>query len=225
MVGLKKFVISFLMMIISVYLNDNPKSAGIMLIGYYVIASIHQSIAIVENRPQYKKMFKYNFWITAVIVVLFYTYLLIFPKYGTIKYNVDITNTVVFFIAILWSYIVGYINLAIVGLLTIFWLTSTKKENIKNVDNFIEEAKNEPQKINSLQKGKILIKAGKYKEALTEFNSAIKLDSNNMLAYYYSGLAYFKIGEKDLALQNIKAAAKLGHEKSQKILESTTTNS
>ena len=51
---LKKIAISFLMAIVTAITNDNPQSTGFIWIGFYIIASIFQSIAIEDNRPKYK---------------------------------------------------------------------------------------------------------------------------------------------------------------------------
>lgn len=125
---LKKIAISLLMTVITAIINDNPQSGGIMLIGFYIISSIFQFIAIEDDRPKYRKVFKHNLWLTAIFVAFFICYLISFPHVSTQKFGMDFTNIgLVIFFAI-WGYIVGYITNAITGVLTVFWLTRGKQK-------------------------------------------------------------------------------------------------
>jgi tetratricopeptide (TPR) repeat protein len=70
-----------------------------------------------------------------------------------------------------------------------------------------------------LEKGKALYLAGSHQDAINAFTNALNL-SPNYTAYFNRGVVYNKLGNKKLAVKNIKAAARLGHKKSQKMLES-----
>ena len=49
---------------------------------------------------------------------------------------------------------------------------------------------------------------GKYQQAIKDFSQAIRLDSNYIKAYKYRGIAYAKLGNKDLAAADLQVAAK-----------------
>ena len=70
-----------------------------------------------------------------------------------------------------------------------------------------------------LGKGKALYLSGSYQDAINAFTNALNL-SPGYTAYFNRGVVYNKLGNKKQAMNNIKAAARLGHKKSQKILES-----
>jgi tetratricopeptide (TPR) repeat protein len=70
-----------------------------------------------------------------------------------------------------------------------------------------------------LEKGKALYLSGSHQDAINAFTNALNL-SPGYTAYFNRGVVYNKLGNKKQAVNNIKAAARLGHKKSQKMLES-----
>jgi len=68
-----------------------------------------------------------------------------------------------------------------------------------------------------LEKGEVLYKSSSYQEAINSYNNAINL-SPNYKAYFNRGVVYNKLGNRKQAVSDLKAAASLGHKKSQKIL-------
>lgn len=52
-----------------------------------------------------------------------------------------------------------------------------------------------------LHQGNDYLNAGRYREALQEYEQVRRLDKSNQDVYYLTGLAYEKLGELDLALQ------------------------
>lgn len=123
---LKKIAISFLMAIVTAITNGNPQSSGIMWIYFYIIATIFQSMAIEEDRPQFKKVLKHNLWLTAVFVVLFMGFVISVPDIATQKFGIDFSNAGFILIVAIWGYFMAYVTNAITGLLTVFWLTRGK---------------------------------------------------------------------------------------------------
>jgi uncharacterized membrane protein (DUF485 family) len=97
-----------------------------MWIGFYITASIFQAIAIENDRPNYKKVFIHNLWITAIMVFLFVAYLSGVPRAASLKYGMDFTNSGVLLFSVAWGFLMGYITNAITGLLTVFWLTRAR---------------------------------------------------------------------------------------------------
>src|SRR5688572_17707964 len=62
---------------------------------------------------------------------------------------------------------------------------------------------------NAFNEGGKLYKAGKYKEAITAYNRAIKAAPKSEEAYNNRGLAYFKLGQNETALKDYDEALKL----------------
>ena len=69
-----------------------------------------------------------------------------------------------------------------------------------------------------LKEGEKLYRTGNYDGALKTLNGAIKLNSKFSLAYYNRGIVHEKLGNQSQALNDITAAAQLGHKKAQKFL-------
>ena len=67
--------------------------------------------------------------------------------------------------------------------------------------------------------GKKYYAAGNHHEAINRFGQAIDVRSDSK-AFYNRGLLYYKIGDRNKAVKDLKVAATLGHEKSQNILTS-----
>lgn len=98
-------------------------------------------------------------------------------------------------------------------------------ENIKLEAVFCRFCKNEikstnkpEKKISLFDKGKELIKAGEYKEAILTFSTAIK-ESPSAEGYYLRAITYSKIQDREKTITDLKAAADLGHEKANAALE------
>lgn len=70
-----------------------------------------------------------------------------------------------------------------------------------------------------LEKGEVLYTSGSYQEAINSYTNAINL-SPNYKAYFNRGVVYNKLGNRKQTVSDLKAAARLGHKKSQKILSS-----
>ena len=59
------------------------------------------------------------------------------------------------------------------------------------------------------QEGLTSFSAGKYDEAISHYNAALKIDPNNFKAYNNRGVAYSKMGKYDLAISDYTKALKL----------------
>ena len=59
-----------------------------------------------------------------------------------------------------------------------------------------------------------------YQRAIEDFDQAIKLDPKFAEAYWDRGKTYNELGNRQQALEDWKAAAKLGNEQAQDILKS-----
>jgi tetratricopeptide (TPR) repeat protein len=70
------------------------------------------------------------------------------------------------------------------------------------------------------KRGIELFNTGEYQQAITAFDDVIKIKPEHQLAYYNRGCVYIKLGERKQAIEDLKTAAKLGHNKSQEILKS-----
>ncbi len=70
-----------------------------------------------------------------------------------------------------------------------------------------------------LKKGETLYRSGNFQEALSLFTNAIDLKPKSARAYYDRGITYEKMGIQKRALDDLAAAARLGHEKAQETLE------
>ena len=70
-----------------------------------------------------------------------------------------------------------------------------------------------------LKKGNASFALGRYQDAINAFNNSINL-SPSYKAYFNRAVAYHKLGMKKQVINDLRAAAKLGHKKSQRILES-----
>jgi tetratricopeptide (TPR) repeat protein len=69
------------------------------------------------------------------------------------------------------------------------------------------------------KKGIEAFKSGNSEEAIIAFNNVIRMSPEHQLAYYNRGCAYIKNGERKQAIEDLKIAAKLGHTRSQEILQ------
>ena len=67
-------------------------------------------------------------------------------------------------------------------------------------------------------------KLSNYKHAVENFNKAIELDPNMAVAYFGRGAAYGQLNNHKQANEDIKAAARLGHNEAQKILKKQGIN-
>ena len=70
-----------------------------------------------------------------------------------------------------------------------------------------------------LEKGRISYESGDYEGAVRAYSAAIDLDARGAV-HFNRGIAYFKMRHNARGLQDLKAAAGLGHGQSQKILRS-----
>lgn len=125
-VRLKKVGISLLMGMVTAITNGNPQSTGIMWIGFYIIASIFQSIAIDDDMPKYNKVFKHSLWMAAIPVAVVLSYFFFFPKHATLSFGLTLMSNALILIIAVWGYLMAYITTAITGLLTVCWLTKTR---------------------------------------------------------------------------------------------------
>ncbi len=69
-----------------------------------------------------------------------------------------------------------------------------------------------------LKKGQKLYAEENFKGAIDAFASAIYLDSDFILAYYNRAITYQKAGKSNLAIIDLKSAARLGHKRAQAFL-------
>lgn len=60
---------------------------------------------------------------------------------------------------------------------------------------------------------------GNHAQAIADFTKVIELDPQNASAYYNRGIAYERLGNKEESLNNIKEAARLGHEGAKRLLK------
>ncbi len=69
-----------------------------------------------------------------------------------------------------------------------------------------------------IKKAQSFFKDNNYKSAINILNRAIELNNKSDSAFYNRGVVLLKIGDKKMALRDLKIAAKLGHEKSKEFL-------
>ena len=98
--------------------------------------------------------------------------------------------------------------------------TLTEKPAMRNAKIGNNKAIRQPTAIDWFKKGLKFTKSGSYQDAINAYNNSINLDPNYLLAYYHRGLVYYKLGNHEQTTNNLKIAAKLGHEKSQELLKS-----
>ncbi|WP_207681255.1 tetratricopeptide repeat protein [Desulfonema magnum] len=75
-----------------------------------------------------------------------------------------------------------------------------------------------------LRKGQTLYRAGNFQEALSLFSNAIDLNPKSKLAYYYRGIIHKKLGNHPRSVNDLTAAAQLGHKNAQELLRSMMIN-
>jgi predicted Zn finger-like uncharacterized protein len=123
---LKKLAISFLMSVIIASVTKDRELSGPVFIGSYSIASIFQYLAIINHRPQYRKVFVHNVWLAAIAVFL--NIPMANSEVGFLVFGVHLTNsTIPVFTIITWGYALQYAANALIGLLTVFWLTRAQQ--------------------------------------------------------------------------------------------------
>lgn len=71
----------------------------------------------------------------------------------------------------------------------------------------------------SLENGISLVKQKEYSTATKIFDSIIRSDDSNKLAYYYRAVAHLRTGDQLTAKADLIAAARLGHGKSANVLD------
>lgn len=71
---------------------------------------------------------------------------------------------------------------------------------------------------NWVKKAQSLYRAGNFQEVLHVLDTAIKINPKSSPAYYSRGLLHEKLGNQTQALNDLTAAAQLGHKKAQKFL-------
>ena len=70
------------------------------------------------------------------------------------------------------------------------------------------------------RKGKSLFISGNYKGAVYSFSKAIEQNPKFVIAYANRGASYAKLGNKRMAIKDLKIAARMGHKKAQNFLTS-----
>ncbi|WP_207679375.1 tetratricopeptide repeat protein [Desulfonema magnum] len=70
-----------------------------------------------------------------------------------------------------------------------------------------------------VKKGKKLYRSGKYREAIDVFSSAIELKPDSSAAYYNRAIVYYKIGNNQLAKNDLREASYLGHQRAKELLD------
>ncbi|HPI19634.1 MAG TPA: tetratricopeptide repeat protein, partial [Candidatus Kapabacteria bacterium] len=70
-----------------------------------------------------------------------------------------------------------------------------------------------------INRGNLYIDIEEYTKALEDYESAIELDAESGEAYCFTGLAYLKMNEMELACENLKKAAELGNKSAYKTLK------
>jgi tetratricopeptide (TPR) repeat protein len=58
-----------------------------------------------------------------------------------------------------------------------------------------------PEDIDYLEEGKALLEQGKWQQAVEALTQAIELDSQNVEAYYYRGLAHYQLGAEPTTMR------------------------
>jgi tetratricopeptide (TPR) repeat protein len=104
-------------------------------------------------------------------------------------------------------------------------LTNSVKITAANTQVASQDEKAKPIQNNvtdMLKKGQNYFQTGQYDKAVMQFSRLIKSGGNRKVALYNRGVALFKLNKKDAAKRDFKYAAKLGHEKSMKILKKTS---
>jgi tetratricopeptide (TPR) repeat protein len=75
-----------------------------------------------------------------------------------------------------------------------------------------------------LEKGRQYYDSGEYKEAITAYSNAVDLDPKFAPPYFNRGVVYGKLGKYQLALDDLKYAARLGSQKAQDCLRANNIN-
>jgi len=70
-----------------------------------------------------------------------------------------------------------------------------------------------------VSRGGVYVKLGNHKQAIADYNKAIKLNAEFPLAYYNRGLAYSAFGNHNQAITDLKIAARLGLKEAQDYLK------
>jgi tetratricopeptide (TPR) repeat protein len=70
-----------------------------------------------------------------------------------------------------------------------------------------------------VSKGVNLYKSGEYQKAIHAFSIAIDLNVTFSAAYAARAVAYYKLGDKKQATQNLEVAARLGHNNARVLLK------
>ena len=83
-------------------------------------------------------------------------------------------------------------------------LYATSPANIASLTDVVQRNPNDPQAYN--MRGAVLGQAGRFDEALADFNKAIGIDPNYAQAYANRGLVYRETGKYDLALADYNKA-------------------
>lgn len=73
--------------------------------------------------------------------------------------------------------------------------------------------------INPIERGKSLFRAGKYLESIQALTLAIDQNPNHASAYYARAIVYNKLGNYELAENDLIKASELGHKKAQELLK------
>ena len=135
---LKKCVVSLLMVILTTALNNGkifftPFFLGFWL--FYAISTLWQNEAMGNNKPQYKIVIKNSIWVAGIIAFYLIPFLFLYPDIVMHNYGLDVITFHVFEIVVLclWSYSMIYIDCVVTGILTIYWLTRSSKEKVKQV--------------------------------------------------------------------------------------------
>ena len=81
---------------------------------------------------------------------------------------------------------------------------ATSPANIASLTDVVQRNPRDPQAYN--MRGSVFGQAGRYDEALTDFNQAISIDPNYAQAYANRGLVYRQTGKLDLALADYNKA-------------------
>jgi tetratricopeptide (TPR) repeat protein len=75
-----------------------------------------------------------------------------------------------------------------------------------------------PITLDRIAAGKRLYKAGRYEEAIKEFDAAIESKTDEALAYYNRAIAHSRLGNRPQAEADLREASERGHKKAQQLL-------
>ena len=74
------------------------------------------------------------------------------------------------------------------------------------------------------RRGNAYAKKGQHDKAITEYSNALAVNPRYALAYYNRGVTHWNLKDRQQAIEDIRAAARLGDERAKRFLKSRGIN-